>query len=141
MSFLNELRDAVTRVILKSPMHPIISQDTGILTLTDPQSGNYLSYPVGYEKMGDTYLVFRRRKENCWKKFEHGAPVRLKLEGKEYEGWAIQFGESEPNYASIMSESELAKKYLPDGYDHETASKSEKKIAMAGICILKVKIS
>jgi hypothetical protein len=141
MSFLNKLRDAVTKMILKSPIHPIISQDIAILTLTDPQSGNYLSYPVGFEKMENAYLMIRRGKEICWKKFEHGAPVQLVLDGIKHEGWAVQFSESELDFTSVMSGSELVRKYLPEDYDHGTASISEWKSALADICVLKVKIS
>ena len=141
MSLFNELRDAVTKGILKSPIHPLISQDTAILTLTDPKTGKYLSFPVNYEKRGDKYLVIHHGKENCWKKFKHGAPVQLILGGIKHNGWAVQFGEKEPDFPSILKESEIIKKYLPEGYDHVAASISERESALADICILKVKIS
>ncbi len=141
MPLFERLRNAVTKAILKSPARSLISRETAMLTFTDPQSGKYLTFPVIYEKIDNLILVFYPRKEACWKKFEHGAPVKIVIDGETYSGWAEVFDEKQTGFQPILSKSEMADQFLPEDSSREDYSFAELQAALTDICILKIKLS
>lgn len=68
------------KLILRSPLHGIMSKRLLLITFTGRKSGKQFTTPLGYERQGDALIVMTRRP--WWKNFEGGAPVTVRLQGK-----------------------------------------------------------
>ena len=67
-------------LILRSPLHRLMSQHLLLLTFTGHKSGKQFTTPVGYERWDDKLIVMTRRP--WWKNFQGGAAVKLLFQGK-----------------------------------------------------------
>ena len=80
--FFNRLMSAV----LRSPLHGIASRSVMLITFTGRKSGKIYTTPIGYLREGDTVTAFSHAR---WtKNLAGGAPVRLNIKNKTYNGQA-----------------------------------------------------
>ena len=82
-------------LLLRSPLHPIVSRQLTLLTVTGLRSGHDYTFPVGYRRAGDrvTIPVGWPARKLWWRNLRDGAPVRLRLGGEQYTGFAIVRGD------------------------------------------------
>lgn len=74
--------------LLRSPLHPLVSDDLLVLTVTGRRSGREYTFPVGYERRDDTVYVTSYG-TTWWKNLrDGGGRVRLVLQGTERSGHA-----------------------------------------------------
>ncbi len=70
-------------MILRSPLHPLLSGSTLVLTYTGHKSGKAYTTPVNYVRDGDRLLTTSNRQRTWWRNLRGGAPVSLRLQGRE----------------------------------------------------------
>ena len=72
----------VIEFILQSPLHPMISASTMLVTWTGHKSGKTLSTPVDYQRQGEKLVTTSLRERKWWRSMRSGSPVTLLLQGK-----------------------------------------------------------
>jgi len=74
------------KLILRSPAHGIVSKTVLLITFTGRKSGKTYTTPVDYSQDGDQVTVFTHG--GWWKNLLGGAPVTLRIRGRELQGLA-----------------------------------------------------
>jgi deazaflavin-dependent oxidoreductase (nitroreductase family) len=77
--------------LLRSPLHGFMSGSTMLLTYAGRKSGKAYTTPVNYLRDGDTLLVVSSREHIWWKNLRGGAPVTVRVRGKEMRGVGVAF--------------------------------------------------
>ena len=75
--------DAIMKWILRSPLHVMLSQNTLLITVAGRNSGRPITTPVNFVRDGDVLSVTSYRHRTWWRNLRGGAPVTLRLQGKE----------------------------------------------------------
>jgi hypothetical protein len=73
-------------LILRSPLHSLLSRNLMLVTFTGRRSGRRFTIPVTYLERDEAILVFSNQR--WWKNLRGGAPVTLRLRGRELSGRA-----------------------------------------------------
>ena len=69
--------------LIRSPFHRLLSKNFMTLTYQGRKSGKSYQVPVNYTRQGDTLVTFSYRERTWWRSLRGGAPVVLRLEGKD----------------------------------------------------------
>lgn len=72
------------KFILRSPLHGVVSKSILLITFTGRKSGKTYTTPVSYSQYGDQVYIFTHA--GWWKNVNNGAPVRLRIRGRELQG-------------------------------------------------------
>jgi deazaflavin-dependent oxidoreductase (nitroreductase family) len=72
----------IIRFILLSPLHPIMSANTMLLTWIGAKSGKTYSTPVDFQRQGEQLITTSTRTRTWWRSLRNGSPVTLQLQGK-----------------------------------------------------------
>jgi hypothetical protein len=83
---LSNLYNPLLALLLKSPFHRLASQSLMLVTVSGRRSGRRLTLPVNYLQDGDTLFVLSSAGRSWWRNLRGGAPVRLRLDGRELSG-------------------------------------------------------
>jgi deazaflavin-dependent oxidoreductase (nitroreductase family) len=75
-------------VLLRSPLHGLMSGDVMLITVTGRRSGRRYTMPVSYLRDGDRVRCFTGREMTWWRNLRGGAEVTLQVAGKERRGRA-----------------------------------------------------
>lgn len=75
------------RLILRSPLHPLMSKNVMLVSFSGRKSGREYHVPTNFHREGDGLLVTSFRERTWWRNLR-GAPVTLLLQGKEVAGRA-----------------------------------------------------
>jgi hypothetical protein len=70
-------------LILRSPLHSLLSGNMLVITYTGRKSGKVYRTPVNYVRDGNRRLTTSYRSRTWWRNFRGGAPVSLCLQGRE----------------------------------------------------------
>jgi deazaflavin-dependent oxidoreductase (nitroreductase family) len=81
------------KFILRSPLHSPISNVIMLITFTGRKSGKTYTTPVGYMRTGDEVTLFTHA--TWWKNLVGGAPVTVRIKGKDLAGTAIPIADDE----------------------------------------------
>ena len=73
-------------LVLRSPLHRLISRHFLLLTFAGRKSGRTITTPVAYVREDDTLLLTTVRP--WWRNFEAGGPVGVTLAGRDVDGTA-----------------------------------------------------
>ena len=73
----------MTRMLLRSPLHFLQSKSLMLITFKGRKSGRLFTTPVRYVRVGDTVRCFTSAENLWWRNLRGGAPVSLRIEGKE----------------------------------------------------------
>lgn len=85
---LYPLLNAVVRLVLRSPAHRLLSGSVLLLGFVGRKSGRRYSVPVGYVLEGEDVVCFTGKAwSGWWKNLGGGAPVVLRLGGRELRCW------------------------------------------------------
>jgi len=113
-----KLMNKVPAVILRSPLHPLMSNKYLLLTFTGRKSGRRYTTPVAYLREDDAFLM--TTDSPWWKNLSGedrpGVPVTLRVKSRDYEGTGEavtdhaevtrvlgRFLEEQPGYARFVS--------------------------------------
>ena len=69
--------------LLRSPLHGFASKNLLLLTVTGRRSGKPITTPVNYVRDGETLLVVSWKERTWWRNLRGGAPVTLRLQGRD----------------------------------------------------------
>lgn len=92
----NRTANPVVRLILRSPLHRLLSRRTALISVTGRSSGREFTFPVGYEQRGDgvRIMVGWPEHKRWWRNLtDAGAPVRMRLRGVERSGHTVARGD------------------------------------------------
>ena len=78
--------NAVVKAILRSPLHGLMSKKRMLLTFRGRKSGKVYTTPVSYFREGESIVCFTD--SSWWKNLRGGAPVRIRLTGRDVAGMA-----------------------------------------------------
>jgi hypothetical protein len=76
------------RLILRSPLHPLMSKNVMLVSFCGRKSGREYHVPTNFHREGDELLVTSFRERTWWRNLRGGAAVTLLLQGKELAGRA-----------------------------------------------------
>jgi len=85
---LKPISDYIVRMILQSPFHKLIGEKTALIEFTSRQSGRVACQPIRYLRKDTIIQALCGKGKKWWKNIKDGAPVKLVLDGKKYQGWA-----------------------------------------------------
>ncbi len=85
---MNNLVNPLVRLILRSPLHGLLSGSLLLIIYRGRKSGKEYSLPVQYARDGDTIYIVpgMPEKKTWWRSLRGGAPVQLLLGGKAMAG-------------------------------------------------------
>lgn len=82
------LINPLVTLILRSPLHGLISDSLLLVTVTGRKSGTEYTTPVAYEERDRTLYVTSLSEHAWWRNLRGGAPVTVRLRGERLEGTA-----------------------------------------------------
>jgi hypothetical protein len=90
MWMLSHLINPLVRVLLRSPLHPLLSRRLLLLRVTGRRSGQMLELPVGYVDDGSEVVVTvgAPTRKQWWRNIDGSTPVTVVLRGDERLGVA-----------------------------------------------------
>ena len=74
--------NTLPRLILRSPLHGLMSKQILLLTYTGRKSGKHYTIPITYAQVGDTLLLATDRP--WWKNLQGSTQVQIWFKGKKY---------------------------------------------------------
>lgn len=74
------------KFVLRSPVHAVISKSILLISFTGRKSGKIYTTPVSYSQRGDMVSIFTHAA--WWVNLRDGAPVTLRMRGRELHGLA-----------------------------------------------------
>ena len=86
----NRTGNRAVPLLLRRPLHPLVSRQLALITVTGRHSGNRYTFPVGYRRAGErvTIPVGWPARKLWWRNLRGGGPVRLRLGNEERSGHA-----------------------------------------------------
>ena len=90
------------KLVLRSPVHGMVSKTVLLITFTGRKSGKTYTTPVDYSQDGDQVTIFTHA--NWWKNLRGGAPVTLRIQGRELQGLAEPVAEDKRAVAAGLTE-------------------------------------
>jgi deazaflavin-dependent oxidoreductase (nitroreductase family) len=102
------------RLLLRSPLHGMLSKSLLLLTFTGRKSGKRYTIPVAYSRQGDVLSVFTSH--TWWKNLRGGAPVQVEMRRIRRTGTAEAISDDVPAIAAqfladLRAQPMLAKSY------------------------------
>jgi deazaflavin-dependent oxidoreductase (nitroreductase family) len=96
------LLNKTMKFVLRSPLHGMVSNYLTLITFTGRKSGKTYTTPVSYFQKDHQVCVFTHA--NWWKNLQGGAPVTLRLRGKEVKGNAESIPDDKQAIATELAE-------------------------------------
>ena len=81
-----KLYNPIVVAILRSPLHGLMSNSVMLLTYRGRRSGRAFTTPISYVRDGEDLLAVASRDHAWWRNLRGGAPVRVRLRGRELRG-------------------------------------------------------
>ncbi len=92
---LRLISDFLTKMILESLFHMFIGKKTALIEFASRQSGRYVCQPIRYPRRDKHIQALCEKGKDWWKNIKSGAPVKLVLTGKKYQGWTEEIEEKD----------------------------------------------
>jgi hypothetical protein len=70
------------KMIINSPLHPLLGKDIGVITVTGCKTGRSISTPINVVRVGDSMLVISFRNRTWWRNLRGGCISQLRHAGK-----------------------------------------------------------
>jgi deazaflavin-dependent oxidoreductase (nitroreductase family) len=86
------------KLVLRSPVHGMVSKTVLLITFTGRKSGKTYTTPVSYSQSDGQVTVFTHAA--WWKNLRSGAPVTLRLQGREFQALAEPVAEDKQAVAA-----------------------------------------
>jgi hypothetical protein len=81
-----EIGNSFMKLLLRSPLHRMISESTLLLIVSGKKSGKKYTLPVNYVRDDNTLYISSPRNRTWWRNLRGGAPVTISLQGREVKG-------------------------------------------------------
>lgn len=81
--FLFLIINPAMRILLRSPMHALMSESLMLITYTGRKSGRVYTTPVRYLRTSSAIQCFTSPDTHWWRNLRGGAEVTLTIEGKD----------------------------------------------------------
>ena len=81
--------NGIMRWLISSPLHFFVSKNMMLLTYTGRKSGKTYTTPVNYWHDGAALMTVSLRERTWWRNLRGGAPVTVRLQGKDVTGTAV----------------------------------------------------
>lgn len=88
LKLLNTLGNPFVETLLRSPFHRAIGSHTMLISFAGRKSGKPYSVPVNYLHSGGVLTVLSSRDRTWWRNLRAGAPVRVRVAGRDLDGIA-----------------------------------------------------
>jgi deazaflavin-dependent oxidoreductase (nitroreductase family) len=106
----------IIKALLYSPLHGFMSGSILLLTFTGRKSGQQYTIPVSYMREEDTLTIFSQRKRTWWRNLQGGAPVTVRVRGKNLPATAevieldeeTRLNQLREMYSRMMNEEQIA---------------------------------
>jgi hypothetical protein len=85
--FMNRIANPFVKLILRSPLHALLSKGVVLLSVAGRKSGRFYDVPVNYQRSGEILWVISQRDRIWWRNLRGGARIGLRLAGVKMEGW------------------------------------------------------
>jgi hypothetical protein len=99
LAVFNRTANPAIKLLLRSPLHPLVSGRLVLITVTGRRSGREFTFPVAYSRPSEEkveIMVGWPGRKKWWRNLRgKGGPVRLRLRGKEHRGHAVARGDAE----------------------------------------------
>ncbi len=82
------IANPINKAILRSPLHGLMSKSTMLITFRGRKSGKTYTTPVDYHHMGQSIIAYSWKNRSWWKNLRGGAPVTVRIRGKDLSGTA-----------------------------------------------------
>jgi deazaflavin-dependent oxidoreductase (nitroreductase family) len=91
MWFMNKIINPLVRLILRSPLHGLMSGTLLVITCCGRKTGREYSLPVQYAQTGNTIYIVPGvpEKKTWWRNLKEAATVRLTVRGQAMAGKAV----------------------------------------------------
>jgi deazaflavin-dependent oxidoreductase (nitroreductase family) len=91
MWFMNKIVNPMVKLILRSPLHGLMSASVLLIAYRGRKTGKEHTLPVQYAQAGNSIYIVPGNPEqkNWWRNLRNGGPVQLTLRGKTLAGSAI----------------------------------------------------
>lgn len=102
----NRTGNQLVKAALRSPLHPLLSRQLALITVTGRRSGREYTFPVAYRRRGETVeiTVGWPARKRWWRNLrDGGAPVRLRLGGETRSGHAEAHGDERSGVTVAVS--------------------------------------
>lgn len=86
--FFGKIWNPILNTILRSPLHPLMSEHSLVIRYMGRESGKEHSFPAYYQQSGSTVQVLVEKAEDWWRSLKNGANVKVVIKGAEFSGWA-----------------------------------------------------
>jgi hypothetical protein len=83
---LNRLRNPFVKVLLRSPLHGVMSKHLLLITMTGRKSGKVYTIPVSYHREGAVLHIISWWYRQWRRNLRGGVPVMLRLQGHDLQG-------------------------------------------------------
>jgi hypothetical protein len=93
MNAFMKIGNLFVKIILRSPLHGVLSKNTLIISYMGRKSGKRYSIPTNYSLDGNTVRIVSFKDRVWWRNLGSGVPVTLQLKGKSFSGRAEIFSE------------------------------------------------
>jgi len=81
--------NGIMTLILRLPLFGGMSKQLGLITVTGRKSSKRYTTPVGYVRVGNNHVHVFTHAPSWWKNLRGGAPVTIRMAGKDYHGTAV----------------------------------------------------
>ncbi|MGZ4184469.1 MAG: nitroreductase/quinone reductase family protein [Solirubrobacteraceae bacterium] len=94
-ALFNHTANPVVRAVLSSRMHPLLSRDLALITITGRRSGRRYTFPVGYRQAGDHVVIHVGwpERKHWWRNLRDAAEVEMRIRGTRRTGQALARGD------------------------------------------------
>jgi hypothetical protein len=90
------------KFVLRSPMHGLVSKTILLITFTGCKSGKSYTTPVSYSQTDHQVTIFTH--SGWWKNLRNGAPVILRMRGRDFRGLAEPVADDKQAVAAGLME-------------------------------------
>jgi deazaflavin-dependent oxidoreductase (nitroreductase family) len=80
--------NSINTAILRSPLHRLMSKSVMLISLQGRKSGKTYTLPVEYHRAGRSITVYSWKSRSWWKNLRGGAPVTMRVRGRDLSGTA-----------------------------------------------------
>jgi hypothetical protein len=86
----NRTGNRAVAALLRSPLHPVVSRQLALITVTGRRTGREYTFPIGYRRHGErvTIPVGWPGRKLWWRNLREGARVNLRLGNEQRSGVA-----------------------------------------------------
>jgi deazaflavin-dependent oxidoreductase (nitroreductase family) len=110
-SLLNLIANPFMKLVLHSPLHGLVSGSTLLITFTGRKSGKVFTTPTNYLRDGNTISIVSFRSRTWWRNLRGGAPVTLRLQGRDMKGQGAVIEDDEGVVAALTAYLQKAPSY------------------------------